>query len=509
MKAVSRLIVVSLWVGVFSFLSKAQHGVGNQWSPEIELPMPPGSNSVRGSLYSNMGILSNGKRIVFLDRQDGQRGFYYTYSYDGINWSTPQRFAPDTTVIGLHGLKIIAGPNDTIHVIWASHLPKALYYTQMDSSLNIIIDSIRIADHPDFNSFNDMYITTDLQGRIHVMWNEGKPGSDIPEVYYTRSTDGGNTWSAKVRISAHDGKSSLFPRAQYNAYGGDTLAIAWRDSVMANNWNIHMVVSTNGGITWSAPFVINPNPNMQGDPDLVIDPWGRFHLFYHEAPQGNAYWGIRLMYGYSDDQGQTWHSPGPYDFDTISKHQRSYLAEGSRYDRQRQVLWTFWKEEDLMGRKGGDMLATYSLNRGISWSTPEYITDRHDSSIGYKAVAMLPNGGIGVNYELPNYPHAGQFHVYYKERTPPTLATYTPVTNNTISIWNHPGSPILNIQSPHPIQQITITNINGQIIRSFHPSHNLRSYAINMQNAVRGIYLLTITTQRLSTTRKITIDNIP
>ena len=472
-----------------------QHGTSTVWSNNVALPAPPGSNDFRGLLYSNMGAFSNGKRVIIVNKQDGPGGYFYTYSYDGINWSAPQLFTPGNLITGLHNLKMISDHNDNLHFIWASQNPKALYYSKMDSALNLIIDTVRISDNPDFNSFNDMYITTDLKDRIHVMWNEGETGVDTPEAYYSQSTDGGNSWSIKDSLSVHDNLQSSFPRAQFNAYGGDTLAIMWRDSATVFNtiyWDLQMVVSTDGGQNWSyPPTTINASVNMQGDPDLVIDPQGRFHLIYHEAPVSNPYWGMRIVYSYSDDLGQTWNSSGAFDFDTISNSQRSYLAEGSRYDVQNNVLWTFWKEEDLPGLSGGDMVAAYSTDRGITWSSPEYVTDRNDTTIGFKSVALLPNGGIGINYELPNYPSGGKHWVFYKERMPLSLSIPSQSINNDFLIYPNPSSNNIYIRSNTTnIDEVKIINLFGQIVwkRRFLDEKSILS--IDISSFSKGVYFI-------------------
>ena len=485
--------VTVLFLLFISIQSVGQHGVSSQWSADVALPAPPASTDFRGVLYSNMGIFSNDKRVVVVHKEDGPGGFFYTFSYDGINWSSQQRFAPDTMVIGLHNLKMISDHNDTLHFIWASKIPRALYYSKMDSALNLIIDTVRISDNPDFDSFNDMYITTDLKDRIHVMWNEGEAGVDTPEIYYSQSTDGGNTWSVKAPLSVHDGIQSAFPRVQLNAYAGDTIAIAWRDSATVftpSDWDIQMVVSVDGGKNWSyPPTTINASLNLQSDPDLVIDPQGRFHLFYHEAPINDLYWGVRVVYAYSDDLGQTWHSPGPDDFSPVSNNQRSYLVEGSRFDIQNGVLWTFWKEEDLPGLQGGDMVAAYSTDRGVTWSLPEYVTDRNDTSIGYKSVALLPNGGVGVNYELPNYPSQGKHWVFYKERMPLVSSVESQPVENDILIYPNPSSAIINIRSnTATINEVKIVNITGQTMWAQDVSDGRSSLSIDIGNFSAGVY---------------------
>ncbi|MBN4071422.1 T9SS type A sorting domain-containing protein [Crocinitomix catalasitica] len=451
MKTISYFLL-TLIILLFSHSAISQHETDPAWSDNIELPTPPGSESVRGFLYSNMAVFSNNKRLVFLNNQEGIGGIWHTHSYDGINWTNPQMFGPDSLVIGLNSPKAIRDNDDTLHLIWTSQDPIALYYTKMDSALNIIIDSVRISDIPDYNIFRDMYISTDLNGRVHVMWNEGITGtSDKPESYYSQTTDGGNTWSPKTLLSINDDISSSFPRGQFNACNGDTLAIMWRDSSLifspADNWNLQMAVSVDGGLNWDPAFEVNPQIAMQGDPDLVIDPYGRFHLFYHQASPTDPYWGMRLVYGYSDDLGSTW-TESTFT-DTISYAERSYLAEGSRYDIENDVLWTFWKEEDIAGLQGGDMMAAYSSDRGENWSEPQYVTDRNDTTIGFKSVDLMPGGGIAVNYELPNYPDSGKFRVYYKERGPVIVTQIFETTQDqeqTVLLYPNPFNSMINIR---------------------------------------------------------------
>ena len=490
---------------IHSSILNAQHGVAPQWTSNIELPTPPASSDVGGFLYSNMTVLSNGKRIIFLNKKDGTGGIFHTYSYDGLSWSTPVMFAPDSLVIGLNSPKVISDQNDTLHIIWSSQVPKALYYTKMDSALNVMLDSVRISDNPDFNSYQGMYPTTDRSERIHVMWHEGKTGEDIPEAYYSRSTDGGTTWNAKDSLSTHDGLSSAFPRGQFNAHTGDTLAIFWRDTsaASANDWDIQMVVSQDGGANWSSSTVINSNTNYQGDPDIVIDPNGRFHLFYHEAASSNPYWGMRLLYGYSDDLGVTWNPSSAFN-DTISLAQRSYLPEGSRYDLQNDVLWTFWKEEDMLGFQGGDMMASYSLNRGVSWSTPEYVTDRNDTTIGFKSVALLPNGGLAVNYELPNYPNSGEMRVFYKERTTLLLSINSMINDPSILIYPNPATGDVKIQfGEMKVQEIEVFNMKGQLIFHDQLSNNQAFYDLDFDTYLKGFYIVKLRSTEGMLTRKI------
>ena len=453
----------------------AQHGVGNKWGNEILLPAPDGSTFYRGFLYKNSAAFSNGKRVIFLNKQDSPKGIYYTYSYDGVQWSTPQKFQP-VNVPGINSLKIVVDKStDILHIVWQRPQPRALYYTQMDSSLSVTVDSVRIDDNPHYGTYNGIYLTIDLQHRLHLMWHEGNTqADDTTECYYSRSTDNGITWSAATLLSQDDDKSSAFPRGQFMATASDTLAIAWRDYVSDSplDWDIHMVVSEDGGQTWSSPRIINQNSNFQGDPDLVIDPFGRFHMVYHRHPNVNQYETMRIVYGYSDDLGQTWHPSATFN-NIISLDARAELAEGTHYQMGTGVLWTFWKDESEENTGGGiDLMCAYSLDRGETWSAPEYVTDLGDKKVGYKAILILPDGTIGINYEVPDYPSTGQMSVFYRERQPEVTAIESPdALTRTFSLlpnFPNPFNPSTWIRYQLPRTQnvqLIIFNLAGHPVR--------------------------------------------
>ncbi|MBK6682413.1 MAG: hypothetical protein IPG53_21645 [Ignavibacteriales bacterium] len=60
-----------------------------------------------------------------------------------------------------------------------------------------------------------------------------------------------------------------------NGTTSDTIAFAWRDSTSGpKNWDVHLAVSTDGGISWQAPKALTSSPLMQSDPQVVVDKHG-------------------------------------------------------------------------------------------------------------------------------------------------------------------------------------------------------------------------------------------
>lgn len=453
-------------VGTVS-INFAQHGVGSSWGPEVLLPLSNAGAKQRGVLYNNIVTTSNGRIIISTGEFNAANlnqllGYYITYSTNGgTNWlNPPQQFTPINLVIGGGNVKLAMDSNDTLYVLWTSRNPSAIFISKLDQNLNVIRDSIRVASQVTnySNTGFATHFTIDRYNRIHVMWHEGSTGSSqTAEVFYTRSTDNGNTWSQVDTLSIIDGHHSAFPHSEFDA-GGDTLAIVWRDSIGgANQWDIYGVVSTNGGQTWSNPTPFISTNDADWDPDLLVDNQGRFHLGYHVYPTANPFWGARIEYRYSDNLGLNWLTPNnPSNGQLSQTGIRSQLVEGFRYDVQRNVLWITWKDERDFNLSTGDaqadMIAAYSTDRGVTWSSPEFVTDRYDSTVAFKAGALLPNGDFCVNYEIMspgniNNP-SGFLRVYFRKRSAATISV-----NETNS--NIPASFELYQNYPNPFNSST------------------------------------------------------
>jgi hypothetical protein len=99
-------------------------------------------------------------------------------------------------------------------------------------------------------------LASDAAGTIYVMWNAGTANGGPERMYFSSSTNGGGSWSAKIDVStAGADVEHCFPAITAGTAGD--VRIAWMDTRMndAQNhpvWNTFHRSSTNGGATWSA-----------------------------------------------------------------------------------------------------------------------------------------------------------------------------------------------------------------------------------------------------------------
>jgi len=97
-------------------------------------------------------------------------------------------------------------------------------------------------------------MASDANGTVYALWNAGSTAGGPERIYFSKSTDNGNTWSAKMDVStAPAGTHHAFPAIA--ATGNGDVRISWMDARAANGgldrWNVYYRSSANGGSTWS------------------------------------------------------------------------------------------------------------------------------------------------------------------------------------------------------------------------------------------------------------------
>ncbi len=104
-------------------------------------------------------------------------------------------------------------------------------------------------------------LASDAAGTVYALWNSGTTNGGTERVYFSTSTTGGESWSAKADVSSADKQTEhCFPAIAAGAAGD--VRIAWMDTrnhAQPNQpiWNVFHRTSSNGGATWSAEMQLS------------------------------------------------------------------------------------------------------------------------------------------------------------------------------------------------------------------------------------------------------------
>lgn len=152
-------------------------------------------------------------------------------------------------------------------------------------------------------------IAGDDEGVLYALWNMGTEPRGPERVYFSRSTDGGLTWSPKAEVStAPAGSAHAFPAIA--ARNSGDVRIAWMDARQGTLWNTYYRSSTNGGASWSAEKDLSTY--VEGFDYILPGGYGYpfgdyFEMDVDDRGDTHAVWGEGLNY---QTPGSIWYTRG-------------------------------------------------------------------------------------------------------------------------------------------------------------------------------------------------------
>ncbi len=154
------------------------------------------------------------------------------------------------------------GPNGEIYVSWAG--PVGIVFDKsLDEGITWLDEDIFVSDIPpgwDFDipgisRCNGMPITCcnlspgDYYGDIYINWSDQRNGSDDTDIWFLKSTDGGESWGERRRVNDDPaGNQQFFTWMAVDQITGYIWFVFYdRRNYNDNNTDVYMAVSTDGG----------------------------------------------------------------------------------------------------------------------------------------------------------------------------------------------------------------------------------------------------------------------
>lgn len=243
-------------------------------------------------------------------------------------------------------------------------------------------------------SFNNAR-SLDAEGNnLHVTWHDTRDGNY--EIYYKRSTDGGATWGADVRIS-NDNQYSYRPSI---AASGSTIHIVWYDGRIVNNAEIYYRRSTDNGVTWG-PETRLTNANLGSSfPSIAVN-GNMVHMTWTEYRDVND----EVYYKRSTDGGTTWGSDVRITNNPQTTNSPFILVSGSK-------VWIVYDDVELGFR---EVYIRRSFDDGSSWGSQIKISDT-DNWVSWFSSAAVQDSTLHVVW-IDQSPLMGNHDIFYDRST--------------------------------------------------------------------------------------------
>ena len=135
-------------------------------------------------------------------------------------------------------------------------------------------------------------------GSVNIVWQDKTTGQAEEEIFYSRSPDGGKSWSNPVNISNTPAGSS---EAKVAVGPDNAVHVVWVDALSgAKSPDVYYVVSTDAGKTWSERAELS-NTGACSNPAIAVSPKGTVHIAWLDKTPGESH--PDIFYVYNDGKG--------------------------------------------------------------------------------------------------------------------------------------------------------------------------------------------------------------
>ncbi|HEU4390709.1 MAG TPA: sialidase family protein [Blastocatellia bacterium] len=207
-----------------------------------------------------------GRRVIFLRSTD--LGITFG-SKQVISRSPAAAFDPDIAI----------DRSDAINVAWqdTALVRSAIMFTRSTDSGRSFSEPRAISLGP--GDATEVHLTSDAAGRLHALWVDSSAGDH--QIFYSRSTDSGGTWSAPINVSNLAGANCHKPAI---LVFDDTAYIAYDESERTSQ--VFLAKSADGGLSFGAPVQISnasPRTGRGHSPAMVRDSTGTLHIVWVDS----------------------------------------------------------------------------------------------------------------------------------------------------------------------------------------------------------------------------------
>jgi BNR repeat-like domain len=343
-----------------------------------------------------------------------------------LTWTSGRSEAPSIA---------FAAPNN-LHMVWQDDTSGNfdIYYKKSTDGGETWTTSQRLTWN--LGASENPAIVVESSNYLHVVWQDDTPGNG--EIYYITSADGGATWTKSRRLTWTSG-TSWVPAIAVDSIGN--LHMIWSDAT-PGKFELYYKRSIDGGTTWSNGQRMTWTSGSSYDPALAIDPSNNMHVVWQDDTPGNR----EIYYAESTDGGATW---------TESK--RLTLTSGLSWFPVIAVtssgkLHVAWSDDtpghyEIYHKKSEDGGANWSASRRLTWTAdPSY-----DPFIAADSM-----GNIHVVWEKGT---VGNYDIFYKKSTDGG-ATWT-TTQNLVSNWADSHEPAIAVDTSDNLHMVWVDCRSG------------------------------------------------
>lgn len=401
-----------------------------QWGQDIRL-----TNNVYSStlpVNNQRAIFSVGDtiHIVWEEDRDGNYEIYYKRSVNnGTTWENDFRLTNDPN---LSMQPSICASGSNVHVVWLDTRDGnwEIYYKNSPNSGNSWSFDKRLTNNPSYSYSPCVFASGSY---VHVIWVDERDGNK--EIYYKRSTDGGNTWGSDFRLT-NNPNNSTNPSLWVS---GSNVHVVWQED-RDGNWEIYYKRSNDNGNTWTSDIRLTNNPQSSLYPSVSVFS-STIHVVWVDNRDGND----EIYYKRSIDGGNSWGS----DIRLTNNTQQSFYPYLFSYGLNVHVVWT----DDRDGNR--EIYYKRSIDGGSTWESDFRLTN--NVNVSQRPFICVSGPNVHVIWQDNR---DGNWEIYYK-RNPTGNGVEEFNKEREFKIYKNLFIDFLNLDE----KTIHVYDLNGRIVK--------------------------------------------
>lgn len=439
-----------------SFMLLSNVSIIGQWLPDTRLTNDTAESIGSLSFQKWISVKGSNIHLVWSDKRNGNSAIYYKKSSNnGNSWSIDFKLNDNNAYAS--GPAIEAN-NNFIHIVWSDrrHGSNQLYYIRSTNNGNTWSANYRISSNDSGSgaasiscSGNNVNIAwTDIRN-----WDNGRNA----EIYFINSTNNGATWNNEIRLTNAQSYSQYPSIGQYSS----NIHIVWDDGRDGINKSIYYKRSTDGGLNWDSDYLLANTPLTVWGQTISVS-GSNVHVSYMVQTTPSRF---EVFYKNSQDGGLTWNPEiNVSNTNFIGAVSPSIFSYGS-------VVHLVWLEENNNNKQ---IKYKRSTSNGLSWDSSEFITPNTVQADNPCIVASN-----SATYVVWNDSRDGNKEIYYKKNPtcngPFTVSGLVTFKDNNQSVsggfvkalkYETETAEIITVDS-------TVINSNGTYMLSHMPSEEL------------------------------------
>jgi predicted secreted protein with PEFG-CTERM motif len=340
------------------------------------------------SILPQMAVSGNNVYVVWNDNSTGKYGILVAKSTDsGTTFGAPVDISRN---IGSSASPQFAVSGNDVYVVWQAKTTgkyQIIFAKSTDGGATFSTPA-NISNNSGDSSYPKIAV---FGNNVYITWSFTVTKKDY-DVLFTKSNDGGSTFSTPVNISNNLGDSGL-PQMSVS---GNNVYVTWENDGLGN-FEVFVAKSTDNGNTFTFPVNVSNNKAPSGAPQIIASGKNVYVSWMDKTP-GN----YDVFVTKSNDAGSTFSAPVNVSNTQKDSGYQQITASGNNI----YLVWT-----ETISDKNYDVFFAKSTDGGSTFGAPVNISNNVGPS-GW-AVVTAPNN-IYVAWEDST---AGNYDMFITKST--------------------------------------------------------------------------------------------